>query len=91
MSMNPVGYAGCYARPVFIENHSNPQADAIAAKIKDEISVKQAYVKVEFLQNTLKKHKDLTNPERYTLEYMLRDAQRELAQIQQNMMVKYPA
>lgn len=91
MSINSVNYPGCYARPVFVENHSNPQAKAIAEKIKDEIACKQAHVKVEFLQNTLERNKDLTNSERYTLEYMLKDALRELAQVLRNLNAKYPA
>ncbi len=89
MSINSINYPGCYAQPVFIENHTNPQVKIFTEKVKDEISCKQAHVKVEFLQNTLN-NKDLTNPERYTLEYMLRDAQRELAQILQNLNAKYP-
>lgn len=88
MSINAVNYPGCY-RPVFIENHSNPQAKAIAEKINDEIKVKQSYVKVEFLQNTLERHKELTKPERNVLEGMLADAQRELLQLQCQLNNKY--
>lgn len=91
MCINSVNYPGCYASPVFVEDHSNPQAKAIEEKFKDEIACKQAHVKVQFIQDTLERHKNsLTNPERYTLEYMLKDAQRELAQVLQYMNAKYP-
>lgn len=65
--------------PVMIENHSNPKVDATVKKLNEEIAIKQAYIKVEFIKNTLDNNKDLTNPEKYALGYMLDDAQRELA------------
>lgn len=91
MSINAVNYPGCYAPAGCCKGHLNPQSKAIAEKLNDEISCKQAYVKVEFLQNTLNRHKELTVPEKAALEYMLIDAQRELAQLQQKLNAKYPS
>lgn len=90
MSINAVNYPGCYAA-ANVGAISNPQVNPIVEKINDEISYKQAYVKVEFLQNTLDRHKDLTSSERVALEGMLRNSQREMSQLQQKLNAKYPA
>ncbi len=87
MSINSVNYPGFYA-PVFVENHSNPEADAIVKKVNDEIKVVQADQKVHFIQNVLK-GRDLTKPQRIALEYMLRDAQCEFAQLKNEALQKY--
>lgn len=90
MCMNPVNYPGCYA-PANVGYVAYPQQNPIVAKLNDEISYKQAYVKVEFLQNTLDRHKDLNPAERNAIEIMLRDAQRDLAILKQQLDMKYPA
>ncbi len=89
MSVNAVSYPGCYAT-ANVGGVSSTQANPIVAKLKDEIAYKQAYVKVEFLQNTLEKHKDMNLAERNAVEGMLRDAQREIAQLKQQLDAKYP-
>lgn len=80
MSINSIGYYGCYA-PRFIENHSiPPEAAAIRKKVNEEIQIKQAYVKVEFLENTLA-NQNLTRPERNALECDLNNARREFERL----------
>ncbi len=81
-------YPGC--TPVMIENHSNPEAETFREKVLDEIKTKQAYVKVEFLQNTLEKYKnELTKPQQNVLNAELDNAQRELALLRQQLNAKY--
>lgn len=77
--INSVNYP-LYYTPIFVEDHSNPEVKAIVKKINEELKIKQAYVKVEFIENTLK-NPNLTKPQRFTLEYMLKDAQREFTML----------
>jgi len=89
MCINSINYPGCYA-PKFVENHSNPQADAFAKKMNDEIQMQQAKAKVEFIKNTLVNHeKELSQPEKNVLQYMYKDAQIELAQLTYKLNNKY--
>lgn len=81
-------YPGC--SPVMVENHTNPEAEAFRQKTLDEIAIKQAYVKVEFLQNTLEKYKnELTKPQQNVLNAELDNAQREFALLRQQLNAKY--
>lgn len=81
-------YPGC--APVMLENHTNPEAEAFRQKMLDEIATKQAYVKVEFIQNTLTKYQnELTKPQQNVLNAELLNAQRELASLQQQLNAKY--
>ena len=81
-------YPGC--SPVMIENHTNPEAEAFRQKLYDEIRTKQAYVKVEFLQNTLEKYKnELTMPQQNVLNAELQNAQRDFALLKQQLNAKY--
>ena len=89
MSINAVSYPGCYAT-ANVGGVQNQPANPIVAKLKDEIAYKQAYIKVEFLQNTLERHKELSPSERNAVEGMLRDAQREMASLKQQLDAKYP-
>ncbi len=78
--------------PVMYENHTNPEAEKFREKTLDEIKFKQAYVKVEFLQNTLEKYKnELTKPQQNVLNAELANAQRELALLKQQLNAKYGA
>lgn len=81
-------YPGC--QPTMIENHTNPEAEQFRAKINDEIKFKQAYVRMEFLQNTLNKcSNELTQVQKNVLIAELTDAQRTFATIQQQLNSKY--
>lgn len=76
--------------PVMYENHTNPEAEQFRKKTLDEIQFKQAYVKVEFLQNTLNKYdKELTQVQKNVLNGELQNAQREFALLQQQLNSKY--
>lgn len=78
--------------PVMYENHTNPEAEKFREKTLDEIKTKQAYVKVEFLQNTIEKYKnELTKPQQNVLNAELANAQRELALLKQQLNAKYGA
>lgn len=78
--LNSVNYPQYYPHVMVDEVRPNPQVKLTVQKVNEEIKIKQAYVKVEFLENTLK-NKELSKPERFTLEYMLQDAKREFAQL----------
>lgn len=86
MSVNAIN-CRAYCSPVMIEDHSNPQADAIVKRVNSEIKINQAEVKVKFLQDTLN-GTDLTKPEKNAIEGMLREAQREFAQLKQQAGVR---
>lgn len=79
MSVNHVNYPGCY-RPVMVEDHSNPQVTATVKRVNHEIKMNQTEIKVKFLEDTLT-GTDLSKPERTALEGMLREAQREWAEM----------
>ena len=70
--------------PVMIENHTNPEAEQFRQKINGEIRIKQAYVRLEFLQNTLSYYANtLTQPQKNVLNAEIQNAQRELALLKQ--------
>lgn len=76
--------------PAMVENHTNPEAEAFRQKLKDEINVKQAYVRVEFIQNTLEHYKNsLTQPQMNVLLAELADAQRDFSMLTQQLNAKY--
>lgn len=76
--------------PTRIENHKNQGTEQLVNKINEEIKCKQAYVRVEFLKNTLERHNnELTQPEKNALNAELSDAQRELALLKQQLCAKY--
>lgn len=76
--------------PTIIENHTNSEAEQFRNKINDEIKFKQAYVRMEFLKNTLEKYNgNFTQPQKNVLNAELNDAQRELALLQQQLNAKY--
>ena len=89
MSINAVSYPGCYAT-ANVGGVQNKTANPNVEKWKEEIAYNTAYIKVEFLQNTLERHKDLSPSERNAIEGMLRDAQREMASLKQQLDAKYP-
>ena len=79
-------YPGAYPsiRPTMIENHTNSEAEQFRNKVNGEIKIKQAYVRMEFLKNTLEHYNnELTIPQKNVLNAELADAQRELALLQQ--------
>lgn len=92
MSINAVNYPGCYAASAGrTTSPTNPQVTTFVNGINDEIKFKQANVKIEFLQHLVNEHKELPAPEREAAENMLRDAQRELAQLKCQLDNKYCA
>lgn len=88
MGTNSITYPGCYASAV--KQPLNQQANVLVKGLNDEILHKQACVKADFLKHTLDTNKTFTKSERAAVEDMLRDAQRELAQLEQKLNAKYP-
>lgn len=89
MSNIPVNQLGPYAA-TNVNKASASQIDIFKDKLNDEVSYQQALTRVDFLQRTLN-NKGLSRTEREAVELMLRDAQRDLAQLKQNLDAKYPA
>lgn len=88
ISVYSSAYRGIY--PTMIENHTNSEAEQFRNKLNDEIKVKQAYVRMEFLKNTLEKHgSELTKPQKNVLNAELTDAQRDIVLLQQQLNTKY--
>lgn len=76
--------------PMMIENHTNPEAEQFRQKMNDEIQFKQAYVRLEFLQNTLSKYaNELTQVQKNVLNAEIQNAQRDLSVLQYNLNAKY--
>lgn len=68
----------------------NSETDKFMQKIDDEIRVKQAYVRAEFLRNTLEKcSNELTKSQKDALTTELQNVQRESAMLIQQLNVKY--
>ena len=81
-------YPGCHQ--VVANPAVQSEMTSFKDKINDEIQFKQAYVKVDFLKNTLEKHgKELTPVQKNVLMAELQEAQRELANLQQQLNAKY--
>ena len=92
--INPVpqniGYYPAY--PMVPTPQVSAEAQQFRQKTNDEISVKQAYVRVEFLQNTLEKYNnELTQEQKNVLTADLLDAQRTFAMLKQQLNAKYGA
>ena len=90
--INPVpqniGYYPAY--PMAPAPQVSAEAQQFRQKTNDEISVKQAYVRVEFLQNTLEKYNnELTQEQKNVLTADLQDAQRTFAMLKQQLDSKY--
>lgn len=84
-----IGYYPAYG-PMMVENHTNPEAEQFRQKMNDEILCKQAYVRLEFLQNTLSKYAgELTQVQKNVLNAEIQSAQRNFAVIQYNLNAKY--
>ena len=70
--------------PMMYENHTNPEAEQFRQKINGEIRIKQAYVRLEFLQNTLSRYANsLTQPQKNVLNAEIQNAQREFDLLKQ--------
>jgi len=83
-----IGYYQAY--PMAPIPQVSAEAQQLRQKANDEISVKQAYVRVEFLQNTLEKYSnELTQEQKNVLTADLQDAQRTYAALKQQLNNKY--
>ena len=87
MSNIPVNQLGVYAA-TGVNKPVKPQIDQFRDEVADEIRYRQATVKVEFLERVLNEP-DLPADKRQVIETDLRDAQRDLAQLQQDLNKKY--
>ena len=87
MSNIPVNQLGPYAA-AGVNKPANPEVGKFRSEIADEILYRQATVKVEFLQRVLNEP-NLPPDKRQAIEEDLRGAQRDLAQLQQELNTKY--
>lgn len=87
MSEIPVNKLGPYAA-ASVNKVTNPQIDKFKDELTDEMAHRHALSDIEFLQRVLK-DPNLPADKRQATEEMLRDAQRDLAQLQQELNKKY--
>lgn len=83
----PVNQLGPYAA-AGVNKPANQEVSKFRSEMADEILYRQATVKVEFLQRVLNEP-NLPPDKRQAVEEDLRGAQRDLAQLQQELNAKY--
>ena len=83
----PVNQLGPYAA-AGVNKPANQEVSKFRSEMADEILYRQATVKVEFLQRVLNEP-NLPADKRQAVEEDLRGAQRDLAQLQQELNAKY--
>lgn len=88
MSNIPVNHLGNYAA-TGVNSASISQIDKFKDGLNDEIRSQKANASVQFLQRLLDEHPEFSKAERAAVEEMLRDAQKDLAQLQQELNKKY--